>query len=261
MAAMCARSGISAFLVTLNEEEKLDRCLRSLGWCDEIIVVDSGSTDRTLAIAADHGCRVEHRDWRGFVEQKAHGLSLCRQPWVLNLDADEEVSPELQAQIEEVLTRDAAGGVPENGFELSRVVFYLGRWWRRGGWYPEWRLRLARREAVTWHGEEPHEHAEVEGLRGRLSGELRHYTYRDVTDHVHRLNAYSSAAARALHARGRRASWGDLILRPKARFLKFYLLRRGYREGSAGLFVAALEAWYVFLKYLKLRELEKTDRS
>lgn len=256
-APMAARTGISAFLVVMNEEEKLEKCLASLAWCDEIIVVDSGSTDSTLDIARRHGCRVEEREWQGFVRQKTLGLSLCRQPWVLNLDADEEVSPELKAQIVEVLERDSAGGVRQDGFELLRVVFYLGRWWRRGGWYPEWRLRLARRDKVTWHGEEPHEHAEVPGRCGRLTGELRHYTYRDVSDHVRRINTYSSAAARAMFARGRRASWPDLLLRPKARFFKFYIVRRGYREGRAGFLVAALEAWGVFLKYLKLRELER----
>ena len=248
-------TGISAFIVCKNEATSIERCLASLAWCDEIVVVDSGSTDATLEICAKHNCRIAHREWTGYVEQKSHALSLCTQPWILNLDADEEVSPELRDEIQAILASDAGGRVKEGGFELLRVVFYLGRWWRKGGWHPERRLRLARRERVTWHGEEPHEHARVQGAVGRMKGELRHYTYRDIADHVARLNAHSSAAARALHKKGRRAGLADFFLKPKARFFKFYLLRRGYREGLPGLLVAFMEAFYVYLKYLKLWEL------
>lgn len=250
-------AGISAFVVCRNEAANIGRCLASLSWCDEIVVVDSGSADGTLEICASHGCRVVHRDWTGYVDQKAHGLSLCSREWILNLDADEEVSPELRGEIRSVLARDAAGGVREDGFELLRTVFYLGRWWRKGGWHPEWRLRLARRRRVSWHGEEPHEHARVEGRTGRLRGELRHYTYRDIADHVARMNSHTTAAARSLHAKGRRAGPVDLLLKPKARFFKFYILRRGWREGLPGLLVAAMEAISVFLKYFKLRELDR----
>ena len=250
-----SKSGISAFVVCKNEAASIERCLASLSWCDEIVVVDSGSTDATLDICRSRGCRMAHRDWTGYVEQKAHALSLCTQPWILNLDADEEVSPELRDEILTMLGLDARGDVREDGFELLRVVFYLGRWWRKGGWHPERRLRLARRDRVTWHGEEPHEHARVRGAAGRMRGELRHYTYRDISDHLARLNAHSSAAARALHAKGVRAGLVDLLLKPKARFFKFYLLRRGFREGLSGLLVAGMEAFYVYLKYFKLWEI------
>jgi hypothetical protein len=138
-----------------------------------------------------------------------------------------------------------------------RVVFYLGRWWRLGGWHPEWRLRLARREKVTWHGEEPHEHARVSGAVSRLRGELRHYTYRDIADQVARMNSHTSAAARSLHAKGRRAGLADLLLKPKARFFKFYILRKGWREGLPGFLVACMEAVSVYLKYFKLWELNR----
>ncbi|MEI8293550.1 MAG: glycosyltransferase family 2 protein [bacterium] len=248
-------SGISAFIVCKNEAASIERCLASLDWCDEIVVVDSGSTDSTLEICARHNCRIAHREWNGYVEQKSFALSLCTRPWILNLDADEEVSPELGQEIRAMLERDARGEVKEGGYELLRVVFYLGRWWRQGGWHPERRLRLARRERVTWHGEEPHEHARVTGSTGRMQGELRHYTYRDIADHVSRLNAHSTAAARALQAKGEHAGLVDLLLKPKARFFKFLVLRRGYREGLPGLLVACMEAFYVFLKYFKLWEL------
>jgi glycosyltransferase involved in cell wall biosynthesis len=248
-------TGISAFIVCKNEAASIERCLASLAWCDEIVVVDSGSTDATLDICARHNCRIACREWTGYVEQKSHALSLCTQPWILNLDADEEVSSELRDEIRVMLESDAGGQVKEEGFELLRVVFYLGRFWRKGGWHPERRLRLARRERVTWHGEEPHEHARVQGVVDRMRGELRHYTYRDIADHVARLNAHSSAAARALHAKGKGVSLAELLLKPKARFFKFYLLRCGYREGLPGLLVAFMEAFYVYLKYFKLWEL------
>ena len=249
--------GISAFIVCKNEALSIERCLQSLSWCTEIVIVDSGSTDATLEICAKHKCRIVHREWSGYVEQKSFGLSLCSQSWILNLDADEEVSPELHSEIRAMLMQDASGNVKEDGFELLRVVFYLGRWWRKGGWHPERRLRLARRERVTWHGEEPHEHASVPGQVGRMQGELRHYTYRDIADHVSRLNAHSTSAARALYAKGTKPSLVSLLLKPKARFAKFFLLRRGYREGLPGLLVACMEAFYVFLKYFKLWEISR----
>ena len=213
-------TGISAFIVCKNEATRIERCLASLSWCDEIVVVDSGSTDATFEICRQHNCRIAHREWTGYVEQKSHALSLCAQPWILNLDADEEVSPELRDEIRCMLERDSRGQIAEEGFEILRVVFYLGRWWRRGGWHPERRLRLARRERVTWHGEEPHEHARVAGSVARMRGELRHYTYRDIADHVARLNAHSSAAAKALHAKGVRAGLADLLLEVAQLFLQ-----------------------------------------
>lgn len=248
-------TGVSAFIVCKNEAASIERCLASLSWCDEIVVVDSGSVDATLEICKRHNCLIAHREWNGYVEQKSYALSLCSRSWILNLDADEEVSPELRDEIQSMLAKDSLGEVTQEGFELLRVVFYLGRWWRKGGWHPERRLRLARRERVTWHGEEPHEHARVQGAVGRMRGELRHYTYRDVFDHLARLNAHSTAAALALRAKGKRASLVDLLVKPKARFFKFFLLRRGYREGLPGLLVACMEAFYVYLKYFKLWEL------
>jgi glycosyltransferase involved in cell wall biosynthesis len=255
---MPTRPGISAYIICKNEAANIGRCLASLDWCDEVVVVDSGSTDSTLEVCGQHKCRTAHRDWTGYVDQKNHALSLCTQPWTLSLDADEEVSPELRAEILGVLEADGRSGLPEDGFELLRVVFYLGRWWRKGGWYPEHRLRLARRGKVAWQGALVHESARVDGPVGRLRGELRHYTYSGIADQVDRINAYSTAAALSLHGAGRRATLADILLKPKARFLKFYFLRSGWREGFAGLTAATAEAFYVFLKYSKLRDLERT---
>lgn len=251
---------ISAFIVCLNEASNIRRCLESVKFCDEIVIIDSGSTDGTLEICQEYGARIFHRPWPGYVEQKRYGLEQCHGIWILNLDADEEVSPELRGEIEEIVSRRDQDSF--DGYNLSRVVFYLGRWWRKGGWYPEFRLRLCKRAKTTWGGHDPHEHALVGGKTGRLKGELRHYTYVSMSDHVERLNKFSSSAALTMHRRDKRARLHQLLLNPLMRFIKFYLIKRGFLEGIPGFAVACLESYYVFLKYAKLWELQhRAERS
>lgn len=247
---------VSAFIICCNEERNIRRCLESVRWCDEIVVVDSGSTDGTPEICREYTDKVVYHPWEGFVAQKRFALQQCRNEWCLNLDADEEVSPELAKEIQHTL----ASHPPQAGFELSRVVFHLGKWWRRGGWYPEYRLRLVRRSKTTWAGTDPHERAEVDGSTARLGGELRHYTYTSLADQMRALNSFTSTSAESLFKAGRRASLIAVLTRPIARFIKFYLLRRGFLEGSEGLVVAVIEAFYAFLKYAKLWELSRNRR-
>lgn len=248
------RRRISAFIVCCNEESKIDRCLSSVSWCDEIVLVDSGSTDRTIELAQRYSPKIFTRPWPGYVAQKAFGLEQCTSEWVLNLDADEEVSPELRAEILELLANDD-GSI--NGWYVNRVVFFLGKWWRKGTWYPEYRLRLCRRSKTTWGGRDPHEKALVAGETRRLSGELRHYTYANITHQVQTLNNYALQAARAMKATGKKPSIAKIFLHPPIRFIKSYFFKRGYREGLPGLIVAVLESGYVFLKYVKLWELNR----
>lgn len=250
---------ISAFIVCKNEAGNIRRCLESIKWCDEIVVIDSGSTDGTLEICAEYRARVFQRPWPGYVAQKRFGLEQCLGEWVLNIDADEEVSPELRDEIRSMIVSDRAAQL--NGMELSRVVFYLNRWWRKGGWYPEFRLRVCRRTATTWGGADPHERAIVEGTTTRLKGELRHFTYDNISDHVDRLNKHSSAAADTMFREGKRSSHMQLLLNPLSRFLKFYFLKKGFLEGFPGLLVACLESYYVFLKYLKLWEIQRSAKE
>ena len=251
-----ARVRISVFIICFNESKRIRRCLESVKWCDEIVIIDSGSTDNTLAICREYTDRIFVREWPGYVEQKCFGLSQCRHEWVLNLDADEEVSEGLRDEIvSKVLSADSKIG-QINGFYLSRIVFYLNRWWRRGGWFPEYRLRLCRRSVTKWGGENPHEKAIVEGPTHKLEGELFHYTYDSISDHILRLNRYSSTAAESMHRRGKRATPLNLVFNPVTRFLKFYFVKKGFREGVPGLLVAFLEGYYVLLKYIKLWELE-----
>lgn len=250
---------ISAFVVCCNEERNIRRCLESVRWCDEIVVIDSGSVDRTVEICREFTDRIFERPWPGFVAQKQFGLEQCHGEWILNLDADEEVSPELRDEILAVIKSGEANET--SGYLLSRVVFYLNRWWRKGGWYPEYRLRLCKRTATRWGGKDPHEKARVTGKTKRLSGELRHYTYTDIAHQIRSLNNYSSTAAKSMFENGRRASFVKLVLNPPARFLKFYLVKRGFREGLPGLIVALLESYYVFMKYAKLWELWRNESS
>lgn len=250
------RPGISAFVVCCNEERRIRQCLESIAWCEEIVIVDSGSTDRTLDICREYTERIFQRPWPGFVEQKRFGLSQCRNEWVLNLDADEEVSAELAAEIQRTL---AGGSASIDGYQLLRVVFFLGKWWRRGGWYPEYRLRLCRKSRTEWGGEDPHEKALVSGVTARLTGELHHYTYADFTYQVRSLNNLSSAAAKTMHGKGERSSPMKIFGNPISRFLKFYVLKRGFLEGYPGLIVACMEGFYVFLKYAKLWELQRSS--
>lgn len=250
--------GISCFIICFNEEGSIRRCLDSVSWCDEIVVIDSGSTDRTLEICAEYTRNIHHREWSGYVNQKRAGLELCTQEWVLNVDADEEVSPALQ---EEILAAISPECTPRaEGFYISRVVFYLGRWWRRGSWYPEYRLRLCKRACTTWGGSDPHEKALVKGKTSYLKGELFHYTYKNIEDQVERLNSHSSSAALSLFRKNEDAGISKIVISPLIRFIKAYIIKLGCLEGYAGLLVALLEAYYTFLKYMKLWELRKQQR-
>lgn len=249
------RSSISAFVVCCNEERQIRRCLESVRWCDEIIVVDSGSTDQTLEICRQFTSKIIYQPWQGYVKQKRFALEQCSSDWVLNIDADEEVSEDLRGEILDILNRDHAGEAsPVNGYYLNRVVFFLDRWWRKGGWHPEYRLRLCRRLSTTWGGEDPHEKASVTGETARCKSELHHYSFTDLSDYVRRMNTLSSNATHSLLERGVRPSVLAIVFRPIARFFKFYISRKGYREGVAGLVVAIVEAISVFLKYSKVWE-------
>jgi glycosyltransferase involved in cell wall biosynthesis len=248
------RASISAFVVCMNEEKNLPRCLESIAWCDEIVIVDSGSTDKTLEIARQYTSLIYHREWPGFVEQKRFGLTLCSKEWVLNVDADEVVTPELRKEIEDELAQPT---IQYDGFQLLRVVFYLGKWFRRGGWYPEYRLRVCRRTTTSWGGMDPHERAMVVGPTKRLKGELQHYTYEDITHQIRTLNSYSSRIVQSLKNENKNFSPIQLIASPVFRFLKFYFLKRGFLDGLPGLIVAVNEAFYSFTKYAKLWEVQR----
>jgi glycosyltransferase involved in cell wall biosynthesis len=247
---------LSATVVCRDEAAKIRECLESVRFCDEIVVVDSGSTDGTLALCRELADRVVEREWPGYVAQQNFALSQVTGEWVLSIDADERVTPELAQEITAVLSQAPS----DDGFLIPRRVHYLGRWIDHSGWYPAARLRLFRRDRGRWQGVDPHLYAVVDGSTGRLRGDIIHHTYDDIADHVRTLNRFSSVLANEHHARGRRFSWASLIFRPPLEFLRKYVFRRGFLDGAPGFYVAAVSAFYVFLKFAKLWEAERLGR-
>ena len=251
-------NAVSAIVVCFNEEERIQDCLESLRWCDEIVVVDAYSTDRTPEICRRYTNRFIQRVWAGYRDQKAFAHSQATRDWVLLVDSDERVTPELRDEIRNALLDDAHEYA---GYALPRLVHYLGRWWRRGGWYPDYDVRLFQRERATWGGSEPHEKILVDGRVRRLRHPLHHYSYRSIEDHLQRINRFTSVSSRELKKEGSRWRLSDALLRPAARFFRSYILKRGFMEGFAGFYVAVTAAVYVFLKYAKLWEIELEEKK
>ncbi len=238
---------VSAAIITRDDAAALDRCLASLGWCDEVVVLDQGSTDDTAEVCARHGAALHQSPWLGFGPTKQRAVDLCRNRWVLSVDSDEEVSDEL---------RDAILALPESpaeaAFAVNRLSRFLGRWIRHCGWHPDWVVRLFDRERGRFDARPVHEAIALDGPSGRLPGLLRHYAYETMEQYIGKLNRYTTEAARELHAAGRRAGPGTAVLRAQAAFLRMWLLQGGFRDGWAGAVLCASSGFYVLAKYVKL---------
>jgi glycosyltransferase involved in cell wall biosynthesis len=249
---------LSVILITRNEAAHIGEALDSVAWADERLVVDAESTDDTVAIARQHGARVEVRGWPGYAAQKNHAGSLASHDWLLSLDADERVTPELAAEIRALLSAD--GEPPKRGYRMPRVTRAFGRWIRSTDWYPDRQLRLYDRRAGRWN-EQRRVHESVTlhagAAPGELRGELQHVGYRGIAHHVDTINRYTTLAAEDLAAQGRRAGVIDLIVQAPAAFLRNYVLRGGWREGSVGLVISLMNAYYVLLKHVKLWERQR----
>ena len=243
---------ISGVVICFNERENIARCLESLAFCDEIVVVDSGSTDGTREIAARYTDRIIEQPFLGYVKQKNFALEQARNDWVISLDADEALSPELVAEIRAEL----AGVDAPVGLQLDRVTWFLGVWHERGDWHPDWQLRVFPRSRARWIGREPHDRISLDAPVRRLRGRLCHWNYRDLSDHIQTIDRFSGHQAQAMYEEGLRCGLFDLLIRPLARFFKGYLLRQGFRMGVPGLIVSISSAYYVFMKYARLWELE-----
>jgi glycosyltransferase involved in cell wall biosynthesis len=255
---VASQKPISAVVICLNEADRIGRCLESLSFCDEIVVVDSGSTDGTREIARKYTPTVIEQPFLGYVKQKNFALDRTKNDWVICVDADEALSPELAANIVGALARN--DGVVM-GYALDRVTHYLGVWHDRGEWYPDWQLRVFRRSRGRFAGLDPHDHVDVDGPVARLSGRLLHWNYRNLSDHIQTMDRFSARMASSLAGAGVGFRLRDLVLRPPARFLKSYLLQQGFRRGIPGLIVSVAGAYYVFMKYAKLWELERRARE
>lgn len=249
---------LSCCIIAMDEEERLPACLDSVAFCDEIVVVDSHSRDRTRELAAARGARVIERDWPGHVAQKEFAVRAASHDWVLCVDADERITPALRTEIEALR---AAGFPAHAAWDFPRLTNYLGTWVRHGTWYPDRQLRLFDRRRGHWGGHNPHDRVELEAgtTRGRLVGDLEHHPYRTLAEHLETIDQYTTIMARGLHARGKRAGLFDLFVRPWVRFLRFYVLKRGFLLGRKGLVLALLAAHYVRLKYVKLTLIQRGE--
>ena len=244
----------SACLITLNEEHNLPRALASLeGIADEIVVVDSGSTDRTEEIAKEHGAAFLHRAWTNYGDQKNFAAAQASQEWIFSMDADEELSSNLQSSLLEWKKRDAEFEV----YEVSRRTWYLGAWIRHSGWYPDFQRRLYRRDAARFSGR-IHEALRFEGEPGRLSGDLLHYTVRTFAEHEENVERYTTLAAQQMFEEGRRNWRGAVWFATPWSFFQNYILRGGVLDGYRGGLISRMAARSVRLKYSKLAKLVKT---
>ena len=247
---------LSVTIITKNEAADIGDALQSVAWADEIIVVDSESTDDTVAIAKRYTSRVVVRAWPGYIAQKNYAASLATHDWILSLDADERVPPGLAAELKTLLAEEPA----DAAFRVPRVTWHLGRWIRTTDWYPDFQFRLYDRRRAEWSGRYVHEGLTVQGTVGRLREELQHFAYRDISDHLETIDRYTTYAARQMYEDGRRAGLVQMALHPPLAFLRNYLLRGGIRDGGVGFVISALNSYYVLLKFAKLWERQRNPR-
>ncbi len=244
---------LSIVLITHNAAHQLVPCLQSVaGLSDDIVVVDSGSTDSTVALALTYGARVIETDWPGFGVQKQRAVAAARHDWVLCLDADERLTPALGSSIRAALASPAVWA-----YRFARCNRFMGRYLRYGEGYPDWSLRLFHRDHARWSDDSVHEKVLFQGTIATLRGDLLHDTDVSLADYLAKQNRYTSLQAAALQARGKRGRWAPLVFSPLLRFIKFYLLRQGFRDGIPGLVHISIGCMNSFLKYAKLLELTR----
>ena len=248
---MAGRAPLSAVLITLDAAQSIEPCLASLAFADEILVVDSGSSDATRAIAERHGARVIEKEWLGFGRQKQFAADQARHDWVLSVDADERVSAPLAASIGAALGNPAAPV-----YRMARRNRFLGRWLRHGEGYPDWSPRLFDRRHARWSDDEVHEKVLGDPV-GTLAGDLLHESAEDLAQYLEKQNRYTTLAARQLYERGAGAGALRMLASPAVRFAKFYVLRLGFLDGLPGLVHIAIGCMNSFVKYAKLAELRR----
>ena len=246
---------LSVTIITLNEEQNIRDALESVKWADEIVVVDSGSADRTVEICKEYTDRVFYNQWPGHIAQKNLAIEKAAHQWILSIDADERVTPELAAEIKEVLK-----GPKADAYSVPRHVFYLGRWINHSGWYPDRKIRLFRSDKGRWGGIDPHDTVIVNGEVNCLKGDLIHYSFRDIAHHINTMNSFTTIASKEYVKLGKRFRFRDILFRPFFMFLKSYVLKQGFRDGLPGIIIAVTAGYHVFMKYAKLWELSRTQR-
>ncbi len=242
---------ISATIITCNEERRIARTIESLRCCDEIVVIDSGLTDRTVEIAQQLGARVIESGWPGYAKQKNLAAAQAANDWILSLDADEALSEALEAEIWQLRKK----GPEFDAYTMPRLAQYLGRWILHSGWHPDRKVRLYDRRQASWVGEFVHESVEVRGSVGHLKSNILHYTCESVSEHVRTLDGYTTLAAQEIVSRKQPVKWHNLLLEPVWTFVRTYVYQRGFLDGQEGLMIAYMAAMYTFLKYAKARNM------
>jgi glycosyltransferase involved in cell wall biosynthesis len=244
---------ISAIIITRNEEANIGRCLESIKWVDEIIVIDSGSTDNTRMIAQGAGARVFDFEWKGFGPAKEFARTKASGDWVLSVDADEVVTEELAEKIKTVIN----SGDDIDGYYLPRRTNFQGRWIMHSGWYPDYILRLFKKDKANFTDSLVHETVILDGRTGRIQSPLWHYSYPDLSAYMHKLDRYTGLAAEKLYRDGKRCRFYHLLFKPPIIFLRHYFFQAGFLDGWEGFLIAAFSSFGAFLKYARLRTLEK----
>ncbi len=242
---------ISATIIAVNEELKIARAIESLRCCDEILVVDSGSSDRTVEIAQNLGARVVESPWPGYAKQKNFAAASAENDWIFSLDADEALSEALEAEIWQLKKT----GPAFDAYTMPRMAQYLGRWIMHSGWYPDRKVRLYDRRKAAWVGEFVHESVEVNGTIGHLHSNLLHHTCDSLSEHLRTLDRYTTLAAQEVVARGHKVSLANLLAEPAWTFIRTYVFQAGFLDGHEGLIIANMAAAYTFLKYAKARNM------
>ena len=241
---------LSVIIITQDEQDNIRDCLESVKWAQEIVVVDSGSADETENICREYTDRFYTKDWPGFGVQKQRALELANYDWVLSLDADERVTPELQMEITAAIEVDS--GVC--GYMIPRLSHYLGKGIRHAGWYPDYTLRLVKKDKSHFSNDIVHEKLTVDGKVGRLNNHFMHFPYKDIAHHLQKINQYSSLSAQKMLESGKTVSWSMVFVKAFFGFFRAYILRKGFIDGWRGLVVSISTALSVYLKYIKLKE-------
>ncbi len=240
---------LSAAIIAKNEEDKIGDCIDSVSFADEIVVIDSGSTDKTVEIAESKGAKVIFNQWPGHIEQKNFAIDQTTGRWVLSLDADERVSKKLREEIIAKLENPSA-----HGYAIPRLVYYINRWIRHCGWYPARKTRLFKRDKGRWGGENPHDKIILNGKEERLTGDLYHLSFDNISEHLRTINFFTDVAAKERAAKGKTAGLCSIVFRPPATFIKMYFLNLGFLDGGAGFIASTLSSYHVFCKYVKIWE-------
>jgi len=248
---------LSAVIITRNEESNIKRCLESVRFADEIIVVDNNSSDKTVPIAESLGAKVYTTTWKGFGAAKQEGVNYASGEWILSIDADEEIPEMLAKEIQAKLA--STNGCA--GYYLNRKTMFLGKWINHCGWYPDYVIRLFQKNKGEFDDAIVHEKAVVDGAVGYLNVDMLHYSYPDLESYLNKFNRYTTLGAEEAFRKGKKAGWFDILIKPPVSFIKHYIVKQGFRDGWAGLVLSALSAMSVMVKYAKLRTLQNNRQK